>query len=222
VAAGDCTVEYVEFETRRGERAAEAIVAAALRCLARDGYAATSIQDIAHEAGTSKRMVHYYFETREQLFAVVAQRVGDQLLDNVREAVSGLDDPEEIISVGVDRWWEHVTGNADAEIVYFGLLAESFTDPVLKEALASVNDGLRSMLRWRIRESTGRKHAERGDEETAIVLTVALIQGLKLHYLERGDSPQLQDALNVFKQWLVRVLEGTARLSVEPRSSAHS
>src|SRR5262249_3233836 len=111
---------------------------------------------------------------------------------------------------GVDRWWDHVTGHSDAERVYFGLLAESLTDPVLKEALASVNDGLRSMLRWRIRESTGRKHSERGDEETAIVLTVALIQGLKLDYLERGDSPQLEDARSAMKQWLVRVLEGRA------------
>ncbi len=40
---------------------------AAIRCLGEDGYAATSLQRVADAAGVQKRMVLYYFESREHL-----------------------------------------------------------------------------------------------------------------------------------------------------------
>jgi AcrR family transcriptional regulator len=43
------------------------IVAAAFRSLADHGYEAATIKDIAHEAGIAPGLVHYYFETKEEL-----------------------------------------------------------------------------------------------------------------------------------------------------------
>src|SRR5215831_15561452 len=48
-------------ETRRR------IVEAAQSVLARDGYAATSVKDIAAEAGIAPGLVHYYFKTKNDL-----------------------------------------------------------------------------------------------------------------------------------------------------------
>jgi AcrR family transcriptional regulator len=45
------------------------IVEGAVRVLARDGYAATSVKDIASEAGVAPGLVHYYFKTKEELVA---------------------------------------------------------------------------------------------------------------------------------------------------------
>ncbi len=45
------------------------IIEAAARVLARDGFAATSIKDIAAEAGVASGLVHYYFRTKEDLLA---------------------------------------------------------------------------------------------------------------------------------------------------------
>ena len=64
----------MELATRKGALQAEVILEAAVRSLGKRGYAATSIQRIADEAGTSKRMVRYYWETRERLGSVPAPR----------------------------------------------------------------------------------------------------------------------------------------------------
>lgn len=69
--------------TTKGVQQSEIIVAAAVRCLARDGYSASSIARIADEAGVQKRMVLYYFKSREQLFDVVIRRIGDRLIGQV-------------------------------------------------------------------------------------------------------------------------------------------
>lgn len=49
------------------EETHDRIVEAALRVLARDGYVATSIKDIAAEAGVAPGLLHYYFHTKEDL-----------------------------------------------------------------------------------------------------------------------------------------------------------
>lgn len=52
------------------------IVAAAARCFARSGFAATTIPDIVRDAGLSTGSIYHYFNSKEQLFlAVVTEYV---------------------------------------------------------------------------------------------------------------------------------------------------
>src|SRR5215470_10120940 len=55
------------------EETRKRIVEAAARVLARDGYAATSVKDIAAEAGIAPGLVHYYFKTKEELVAAAVE-----------------------------------------------------------------------------------------------------------------------------------------------------
>jgi TetR/AcrR family transcriptional regulator, transcriptional repressor of bet genes len=103
---------------------------------AHDGYAAAWLQRIADEAGVQKRMVRYDFDSREQLFDRVVRRVGDRLLAQVEEAIEGLEDPADIVSVGFDRLWAGITTDRAPLVAYFGLAAESVTDPRLRTTIA--------------------------------------------------------------------------------------
>jgi AcrR family transcriptional regulator len=57
------------------EETRKRIIEAAVRVLARDGYAATSVKDIAAEAGVAPGLVHYYFKTKEELVAAAVADV---------------------------------------------------------------------------------------------------------------------------------------------------
>lgn len=200
----------MEFATRKGARQADVILEAAVRSLGKRGYAATSIQRIADEAGTSKRMVHYYWETRERLFEEVVRRVGDRLLDQVEEAISGLESPAEIVAVGFDRVWSGIKGDPELQAVYFGLVAESVTDPSLKKTISYVNDRYRRIIGRLIEVAKNRGEEIRWDEGSLTVLIVAGIQGLTLHFLERGDTPELRKATEDFQRWMVFVTQPPA------------
>jgi AcrR family transcriptional regulator len=63
---------------RTGRPTAEAILAAACRAIARRGVEATRIADIAREAGTSTGMVHYYFETKDDVLLAALEWANDQ------------------------------------------------------------------------------------------------------------------------------------------------
>lgn len=195
----------VEYATEKGQRQAERILEAAYECLSKHGYSGTSMQRIADEAGTQKRMVHYYFSTREHLLDQVARRVGDRLLAQVHEAIEGLEDPAEIVTVGVDRLWDEVKADPQLQAVYFGLAAESATDPSLRETLSYINDGYRKMIHELVRSARGRGVDVRWDEGALTVLIIAGIQGLTLQLLERGETGELRRAIEDFKRWLTAI-----------------
>ena len=88
---------------------------AALACFVRQGIAATSLRDIAREAGVTPALLHYYFGDRQQLLdAVVAERVvpaflsvrerlaqaGDNVADIVAAFVCGVTD-----AIARHPWW---------------------------------------------------------------------------------------------------------------------
>jgi AcrR family transcriptional regulator len=58
------------------EEARQRILAAAADCLVRDGLAQVRMASIARQAGVSSGLLHYHFDTKEQLFAEVLSYSG--------------------------------------------------------------------------------------------------------------------------------------------------
>ena len=81
----------------------EQIVRAATVVLGRQGYADASLKQIAREAGVAPGLLHYYFESKEDLLLeVVDARQRDIEADRIA-TVGGIDDPLERIVASLDR-----------------------------------------------------------------------------------------------------------------------
>lgn len=65
--------------------AREAIVAAASRCIIRDGHARLSTRAIASEAGVNQSLIHYHFGTKERLMLAVLEQMNEGLLKRQTE-----------------------------------------------------------------------------------------------------------------------------------------
>ena len=133
--------------TVKGVRQSQEILDAALRCLGRDGYAATSLARVAEEAGVSKRMVLYYFDSRETLFVQLTESIGDRLLTQLEDAIAGIQDPSEVAHRGFERMWHAITSDRALLIALFGVTIESVTDSRLATAVENFKEGLRELLR---------------------------------------------------------------------------
>lgn len=68
----------------RSDEKAQAILNAARTCLGERGYAATTIAEIAAEAGVSRGLLHYYFKSKENLLAQVVRASSEVHLDLVQ------------------------------------------------------------------------------------------------------------------------------------------
>ena len=96
--------------SRRG-----AIVAAAVRVFARQGFADASIQAIADESGVAPTAVYYHFSGKEELFDAALRRVLDSI--NTVVATARADDQPgdpEILGHVISAVWHWLEDNPDA------------------------------------------------------------------------------------------------------------
>jgi AcrR family transcriptional regulator len=104
------------------------IVAAALACFARTGYHATTMADVATQAGVSKGTPYLYFESKEALFIALHEEWDCGLADRVNAAIAALPEP--------GRRSPRRVLHAVAAAVAAHVLAETDTCRVLMEARA--------------------------------------------------------------------------------------
>jgi AcrR family transcriptional regulator len=178
---------------------ADAIVEATLQALRKHGYAATSLQRVAEEAGTSKRMVLHYFASRQELFDTAVRRICRRILGQVEQAVADAG-PAAALHDGLDRLWKEIVADPGLHAIFFGLIAESVTDPSLRPTISAVRDEYRDLIARLILTSQP-PGAGTDPEQVASTATLVLatMVGLTIDYLERGDTPALRRALAEFQ-----------------------
>lgn len=193
--------------TRKGERRAQEILDAALRCLARDGFAATSIQRVADEAGLHKRVVIYYYGSREGLFGGVIRYLGDQLFDQLEAALAGLEEPADIVERSYSELWGAITTDRALLVAWFGLRAEAITNPILQSTANYITDRFRALVSGLIDDMLARGRVLLIGRDSLEVLILACLQGLILDFLERGETPALHEGIQDFQTWLTTVTQ---------------
>jgi AcrR family transcriptional regulator len=108
--------------TSKGKRAArsrmtsaerrEQLIDIARRLFAERGFEGTSIEEIAHRAEVSKPVVYEHFGGKEGLYAVVVDREVRQLLDLMRDALTG-GHPRELIERAALSLLDYIETSSD-------------------------------------------------------------------------------------------------------------
>jgi AcrR family transcriptional regulator len=79
-------------EVQKGASNEQKILEAAKKVFLRDGLHGSRMETIAKEAGVTKALLHYYFRSKEKLFAVIFEEVKGGMLPRL-ESVFGSDLP---------------------------------------------------------------------------------------------------------------------------------
>lgn len=119
------------------------ILEAARSVLGRQGYAQTSMKDIAQEAGVAAGLLHYYFDSKEEILLEVVEAVVGEISESHRDAVKGVGDPLEAVAVAMDRAAERCT-----EPGFCRLLLDAYSLALNSEAVrARLQPALDGMIR---------------------------------------------------------------------------
>jgi AcrR family transcriptional regulator len=85
-----------------------ALVAAGRHLFGRDGYAATSVEDVAREARVTTGALYHHFPNKTALFETVFEGVHAEMLGASGRAAAGASDEIEALSLGFDAFLEAV------------------------------------------------------------------------------------------------------------------
>ncbi len=121
---------------KKSEISAAQIIDAAIRVLARQGYARTSLADIAREAGMSKGAVHYHYSTKEALIDQVLETACNAVQEKTLNAWSNAESPFASLRSSLEALWTARAERTDEALVVADLLAQSLYDDKLRPRLA--------------------------------------------------------------------------------------
>ena len=108
-------------------------VAAATRLFAERGYRGVTLRSLAKELGVSPMTPYRYFENKEELFAMVRTEAFRRFADAQRDAVAGIEGPEDALRMLGRAYVSFALDEPDAYHIMFELLqAPAGTYPELE------------------------------------------------------------------------------------------
>jgi AcrR family transcriptional regulator len=197
------------------------IITAAVRVFGRNGFAETSVQDIADEAQVVPTAVYYHFAGKEELLELSMRRVFDQLNAVVEAArpESEPGDAEGLVRV-IDAVWDWVEKNPDEARLYqvqvasangnLKVLRDEFEQRHIQRAYDYLPDGTTRSPRAARSRHASQALAVRTLISTTILVTAMRAEGGPLSGL---PSRSVQEAVRALALRIVAARQGSAAAS---------
>jgi AcrR family transcriptional regulator len=132
---------------RRGQ-----LVAAAARVIARSGYDAATVRDVAREAGVSTGVIAYYFEGKDDLFAHVLRAASRAFRERLASARDGAETPRARLLALAEAATPADADAVRAHALWIDFWARAARDSALAGLTVRLYDGWRSEIAAAVRD----------------------------------------------------------------------
>jgi AcrR family transcriptional regulator len=180
---------------------------AATRLFARQGYAATTVDDIVRAAGLTKPMLYRHWESKQELCIALLERHRDELAAAplaVFDPAAG-DRRAQAIAM-IEAWLEHTRRHPDAARFLFRPVTG---DPDVERVQRDLHARQRATLAALLRELGSRVGA--ADEELAGEAVRGSLEAVALWWMEHPDVPR-----GALVDVLTRMFQGLADIAPAP------
>jgi AcrR family transcriptional regulator len=183
--------------TRRrltAEERRSAILDAALTAFSQKGYYATSLDDIAGEAGVSKALIYEHFASKQELHADLIARNARELTQRVAGALSGveIESTVERLAAGLEAFFAFVEERRDAWRMLFRDAADPESSAVLERMVQQVTAEVTVLIS---QDPGARKLTRVGDERSLRLLAEMLVGGAQAManwWTDHPEAPRAQ------------------------------
>ncbi len=176
----------------RGQRTRERILATALRLFAKRGYAAVSIEEIAHAAGVTKGAVYHWFADKDDLGRELQHELYERLsLASMRAFVAG-DDVVSNMARAFDTYLALLGDLGEARF----FLRDAWVIPALDEAGRADHEDAVAMLRDVVAAAVERRELVALDPEALARVLMGTFAEATLHVLRTGERAAAEDVVH--------------------------
>lgn len=125
------------------QQRAQQIVDAAARVMARKGYGGTTMKDIAAEAGIAPGLIHYYFDSKEDLLLAVTGGLCVQMRADAEQAFAASGDLPPIARAwaALEATKVHL-GRPDQQRLFLETVTLALSEPRVREQLATFYESM--------------------------------------------------------------------------------
>jgi len=192
-------------EDRRAE-----LIRAAYRVMARDGVHRVPLQQISADAGVSKGLLIYHFQTKDGLVLAALEWVLEATEARIREQLAESEDPATAISKVVDAVWVSPEANRDFFRFYLDGVEHQARSPEFDEFADKARSIMNVFYREVIAAGVEAGVVDVEDPTVAAIQMRAVVEGMFLQWLQTSDwRTNHQEYRDNCRQALLRVLGAT-------------
>lgn len=158
----------------------EQLLAVALEVFARQGFHATSMNDVAEAAGVTKPVLYQHFASKRELYLDLLEVVGARLQDAIVKATGDAHSPREMVERGITAYFRWVADDHDAFSLLFGSGARR--DEEFALAVRQVEKAIADAIQPLIQADIDRAH-----QRTLAYALVGLAEGTSRRLVQIGD-----------------------------------
>lgn len=185
------------LQEAKSTRMRERVCRAAAECLARDGYAETSIGRVAAHAGVSKGALQHHFPTREDMMAATAEwllgNATNLHLRNTRGPRSERSTERELL-----RTWEKGAGTDEFRAL-MEILVRMRTDRQLRARLGGPLQAWQEQAAGLTREGYEAASGDEDDVEVLMAMHICLVRGLSI---QQYCTPDPEFVQRILRRWV--------------------
>jgi AcrR family transcriptional regulator len=172
------------------------LTSAAARVIARKGYEAATLRDVADEAGTSTGTLNYYYEGKDDLFAATLRAASERFQAELAAAVAAAPSPRGKLLAMASAATPEGSSGREGHAVWIDFWAQAARDESLRELNQRIYDRWRAEIVEIVREGQADGDFAAGADPDAFARGyAAVIDGLATHVvLHDGFGPAEMDA----------------------------
>lgn len=208
------TVKKPTVEERRAE-----ILEVTCEVVIERGFAATRIADVAKRLGVSSSLIHYHFDSKEQLlaeaFAHYARKDLAEMMAEVEDAPTSVAQLDRAVSNYVPE------GSNDMEwMLWIDGWGEALRNPMMRKISQELDEQSAELLERVIRKGVDRAEFVCADPAAAAMRITALIDGLAVQFAAHNGMmtrEHLLEHVRTIAAWEVGLEPDSLRESASPR-----
>ena len=182
------------------------IVEAMRASVATRGFAGSTFDHVAREAGVSRGLLHYYFGTKERLLLEAVRRDCDLRHERVEQAVAPAANADEVLAALVESFEDFLGAGRGEAVLFFEVVTLAQRTPEIAVELAALGRRMRALLAnvLRAKAQDGVIPSAADPEVTAALLFV-LADGIVVRRLAEPEleiTPIMERAVSVARSLL--------------------
>jgi AcrR family transcriptional regulator len=174
------------------------LLEAALKCFQEKGYVSTTLDDIAHKAGTTRGAIHWHFGNKAQLFNTLVRERYELAATIFHEALAPDQSPVQQLRGFLTSWITYAEENSDFRALLELLQLKTELVPELAEGMQEKVQGLRAsraMLAALIQRGiTAGEIRPEVDAQMAALAALGMANGITTLWLMDSTAIQLKKA----------------------------
>ena len=151
------------------------ILDAALAVFSARGYHASSIDDIAREAGISKALIYEHFDSKQSLYGDLLEQNANELFERLASSLAGVEVEAGAarLATGLDAFFSFVEERRDA----WRILFRDVSDPETSAALDRIVEQVTVVVAALIAQDPGARSQDKSESEPAIRVLAQMLVG---------------------------------------------